>query len=258
LAAAMAVTGLTAAGSARGAEPADIPACSSVAATDIQPRAWTQVAGDEFNGTSVDQTKWGLYSGSGTGGIGTRSPSAISEADGELRITGTGTDPTGATDVSGGMAHQQRPITYGRWEVRMKADEGNGYGQALLLWPDSEKWPQDGELDFVELPHGDRARAFFTIHYGSSNSQDHCYVDGDFSGWHTYMVEWEPDHVSFYLDGSVVYTVTDPAAIPTKPMHLAIQQDMGPFDNWIDAPDENTPDNVVMHVDWARVYQSTD
>ncbi len=57
------------------------------------------------------------------------------------------------------------------------------------------------------------------------------------------------------MNGREVLRVTDPEAIPTRPMHLAIQQDVGPFGtDWIPAADATTPDEVRMQIDWVRIY----
>jgi hypothetical protein len=38
-------------------------------------------------------------------------------------------------------------------------------------------------------------------------------------------------------------------------MHLAIQQDVGPYgDDWIPARNAQTPDSVGFQVDWVRIY----
>jgi hypothetical protein len=40
-------------------------------------------------------------------------------------------------------------------------------------------------------------------------------------------------------------------------MHLVIQQEPGPFGapGWLVAPNSSTPDDVMVHVDWVRVYR---
>ena len=47
---------------------------------------------------------------------------------------------------------------YGRWEARVRSQKGNGYGPVMLLWPDAEDWPEDGEIDIMEIPKGDRTQ----------------------------------------------------------------------------------------------------
>ncbi len=208
---------------------------------------WRLTHHDEFTGTCLDLARWGVYDGPGSGGVGLRRPSAISVGDGELRITARGM-------VSGGLAWVGPATTYGRWEVRMKADRGTGYSAVVLLWPDSDRWPVDGELDFAEISAPNRDRNNFTAHWGIDNSQSSASLVGDFSQWHDYAVEWEPDHVTMFVDGLPIYHTTDPAAIPRAPMHLALQQDVLGGDHGSSVPSVNNPDEVTMHVDWVRMY----
>jgi beta-glucanase (GH16 family) len=92
------------------------------------------------------------------------------------------------------------------------------------------------------------------IHYSSQNKLAGTKVTGDFSQWHTFAMDWLPGRVTWYVDGVKQFETTDRKVIPTSPMHLAIQLDMGPFEEWILAPDETTPAEVSLEVGWVRVY----
>jgi beta-glucanase (GH16 family) len=207
---------------------------------------WRPVGGDEFNGPAVDESAWNAYNSKGAFGNGLRRPEAISQADGLLKITARG-------DVSGGMAHQSGQL-YGRWEFRARTQPGRGFGSAILLWPDSEQFPEDGELDIMEVPGENRDLAHFVVHWSEANKVHGTRVAGDYSQWHTFALEWLPDRITWFVDGVKQYENTDPVVIPTKPMHMTIQLDQGPFQNWIKAPDETTPAEVSLEVDWVRIY----
>lgn len=224
-----------------GAAPLD-PAAASIGSA----RGWPLVADDEFDGDAIDRSHWDVYHGRTTGDVGKQSPSAVSVADGTLQITAHG-------DTSGGLSWDNGQ-TYGRWEARVKVQPAAGYGPVVLLWPDSGKWPQDGEIDFMEVPQPQRTVNHVTVHYGDDNTQDSTSQNGDFSQWHDYAVEWEADHITAWIDGKQVFTTTNAAEIPHGPMHLAIQQDIGPIDDWIPAPDASTPSTVKLDVDWVHVY----
>lgn len=171
---------------------------------------------------------------------------------GSLRLTG-GFDAQGK-DVSGGLGHRLNQ-KYGRWEVRFRADRGAGYSPAVLLWPQTEDWPSDGEIDLAELPRGDRSVGYCFLHNGPGNDIDGCRMDADFQRWHTVAVDWLPDHVTFWLDGVAQKTWQAPSRyIPTtSAMHLALQNDQG-CDGFIQCRNPQTPPRVVMQVDWVRVY----
>jgi beta-glucanase (GH16 family) len=207
---------------------------------------WKRVSGDEFNGSALDEVAWNTYDSEGSFGTGYRRPEAISQSDGLLRITARG-------DVSGGMGHRFGQL-YGRWEFRARTDPGRGFGSAILLWPDSENFPEDGELDIMEVPGENRDLAHFVVHWGAENHVHGTDVKGDFSQWHTFALEWLPDRITWFVDGVKQYENTDRTVIPTKPMHITIQLDQGPKSNWIPARDETTPEELSLEVDWVRIY----
>ncbi len=138
-----------------------------------------------------------------------------------------------------------------------QSDKGRGFGSAILLWPQSERFPQDGEIDIMEVPSETRDRAHFIVHFPGPGGKDKVYgsyaVD-DFSEWHTFAVDWLPDRIVFHVDGVERLRVTDRNIIPKKPMHLCMQFDQGPKKDWIPAPDATTPAAFSLQVDWVRVY----
>jgi beta-glucanase (GH16 family) len=211
--------------------------------TDPGPE-WRRVTTEDFD--SFRPSAWGRYDSVGGFGNGLRRPSAITVSDGLLHITARG-------NVSGGMAHKLGR-TFGRWEFRARTDMGRGFGSAILLWPDSERFPEDGEIDIMEVPSETRDRAHFVVHYGAQNRLYGSYVEDDFSQWHTFAVDWLPDRIVWYVDGVERFRITDRNLIPRNPMHLAIQFDQGPKKDWIRAPDETTPAAFSLQVDWLRVY----
>ena len=92
-------------------------------------------------------------------------------------------------------------MKYGRYSIRFRADSLPGYKTAWLLWPDSESWPNDGEVDFPEgnLAKGSTINAF--AHYASSRGgQDAFPTKTSYAGWHTVTVEWVPGKITFVLD----------------------------------------------------------
>ena len=145
------------------------------------------------------------------------------------------------------MAHKL-DRTYGRWEFRARTDKGRGFGSAILLWPESERFPEDGEIDIMEVPSETRDRAHFIVHFpgpGGSDKVYGSYAEDDFSEWHTFAVDWLPDRIVYYVDGVERFRVTDRNIIPDKPMHLAMQFDQGPKKDWIPAPGRDHSSGVL-------------
>jgi beta-glucanase (GH16 family) len=95
---------------------------------------------------------------------------------------------------------------YGQYTVTAKV-EGNQVGPAALLWPSNDKWPGT-EMDFVEvLPDG---TAYGTAHNGNNGYdwyEGKMYWNVDESQTHTYGINWQPDRVSFTVDGRDAGTV---------------------------------------------------
>ncbi len=212
---------------------------------------WKPSGGDEFNGSTLNEGAWGTYNSEGAFGTGKRRPEAISQSGGNLNITARG-------DVSGGIGHEYGQL-YGRWEFRARTDPGRGFGSAILLWPDSEKFPEDGELDIMEVPGENRDLAHFVIHWSETGEDDQMVgheFAGDYTQWHTFAIEWLPNRVTWFIDGKKRYETTDKTVIPTKPMHLTIQLDQGPKKDWILARDDTTPEEMSLQVDWVRIYKA--
>jgi beta-glucanase (GH16 family) len=157
--------------------------------------------------------------------------------------------------MSGGIG-SRRARKYGRWEVRFRVDRGAGYSAVALLWPQHDTdWPAAGEIDFTEVNKGARTIDHIIVHNGPSNAQQGSLMHADFSQWQTVGVEWEPDHVAFYLDGvRQSFVVTSTAMVPSlTPMHLALQLDQG-CDGWVECRNVQTPPQVEMDVDWVKMY----
>jgi beta-glucanase (GH16 family) len=206
---------------------------------------WMRLTAEDFD--TFREHAWSRYDSVGAFGNGLRRSSAITVSDGLLNVTARG-------NVSGGMAHELGQ-KYGRWEFRARSDKGRGFGSAILLWPDSERFPEDGEIDIMEVPAESRDRAHFILHFGgAANRLYGTHVDEDFSEWHTFALEWLPDRLVWYVDGVERFRVLDPNILPKTSMHLAIQLDQGPKKDWIPAPDATTPAALSLQVDWVQVY----
>ena len=211
---------------------------------------WTMIEHDEFDGDELDEDKWSPYSGKTTDDVGQHDPDNITVSDGTVKLTSR--DDKTSAGMWWKSGHK-----YGRWEARVRSQAGNGYGPVMLLWPESGDWPEDGEIDMMEIPKGDRTKATFTVHWGENNQQDSASATGDFTQWHNFAVEWTPDHIVGYLDGVEFYRNEDGDAQPPGEMHFVLQQDIGPYGNdWIPAPDASTPSEVSFEADWVRVYAS--
>jgi chitodextrinase len=153
-------------------------------------------------------------------------------------------ESTAGDGLSGGNGLQ-----YGRYAVRFTADPLPRYKTAWLLWPDSNTWPRDGEIDFPE-GNLDSNICAFMHHQGatSGGDQDAFCSQTRYTGWHTAVTEWTPSSVKFYLDGTLLGNST--SRIPNTPMHWVLQTETQLSST---APDNSTQGHV--YVDWAAVYR---
>ncbi len=133
--------------------------------------------------------------------------------------------------------------TYGRYSLRFRADPVAGYGLAFLLWPDSEKWPQDGEVDF---PEGQLSRHIQAVahHASPTGGTDPFVLPAGFDAWHVATIEWAPDQLRFLLDGAVVGTST--TRVPSRSMHWVLQTGSDGTD--LPAPDAR----ARIQIDWLE------
>ena len=139
-------------------------------------------------------------------------------------------------------------LEYGRYAIRFKADPMAGYKVAWLLWPDSENWPHDGEIDFPESNLDGTINAFMHHQDGTSSSDQDAYpTNARYSSWHTAVIEWLPTRVTFILDGNVIGNST--ARIPNTPMHWVIQTETALGGS---VPSDSVAGNV--QIDWVAVY----
>lgn len=199
---------------------------------------------DDFGGTAVDTTAWGIYYSPGNGGNGLRRPEAFSLQNGNLVVTATMKD---GVLVSGGMAHL-RNYLYGKFEfrVRAEADSSHGTDAVVLTWPQSENWPTDGENDIFETFSASRDPFSTNIHYSPTNQQYSYVQNADATQWHVMGMEWSPDKLVILRDSVVVYTLLDKAAIAKVPHHLCIQ---------LDAIKPVMTGTTHMYVDWVKIYR---
>jgi hypothetical protein len=212
------------------------------------PKGRQLVFEDDFDGNAVNSTNWSLYNSAGHAGTGLRRPSAFS-TDGQGHLVITAQSVNGQI-VSGGMSNRLNQA-YGLYEFRVRTDPdptGTMSG-VVLTWPASGNWPEDGENDIYETGARANSRDPFGsfVHYGQRNSQRSFVQNADATQWHTMAMDWSPTAIKVYRDGVLVWTLTDPGAIPHVAHHLCIQLDA------LAKRQLATP--VRMYVDYVRIYK---
>lgn len=200
---------------------------------------WNLVWNDEFEGTSLDPSKWDYQTGNGSAygvaGWGnqeeeyyTDSAENSSVGDGTLTITAkkdsryAGSNYTSArlrtvtediVDGKAGKGTALQAAAYGKIEAKMKMPAGDGIWPAFWMLPyDSEygTWATSGELDIMEARGRITNTVCGTIHYGdvwpnnSHDGEDYYFDEGEsIEEYHIYGVEWDPTEIRWLVDGEV-------------------------------------------------------
>jgi beta-glucanase (GH16 family) len=200
---------------------------AAVTPTPVGATAGALVFADEFDGTSLDRTKWGTcyawgscINAGNTGDFANASCNAanhVSEGGGHL-VLRVSADPSTCNGFSkpytAGMV-QSRPSlnrTYGFFEIRARFPDNAvtpGMWPAFWFAPTDLSWPL--EIDVLEN-FGNPANAgkvTQTYHYTSSGQSSTEYFfpnGGKISGWHTYGVDWRAGKIRWLVDGVVTKT----------------------------------------------------
>jgi len=158
-----------------------------------------------------------------------------------------GYEYTSGNITSIGSFHQ----TYGYFEIRAKLAAGSGLHDAFWMLPMDGGWPP--ELDIVEQRGSDPTRVINGVHSGESTTSGTFVVPTAATEFHTYGLDWEPDFLTYYIDGVAVRTVPTPAGLDV-PMYLLAN--LGGGSEWAGKPNSSTPFPAKLQIDYIRAYAS--
>lgn len=244
------------------------------------------VFSDEFNGAQLDLTKWNLEC-DGSGGGNNELEYYIAFPQNHFLQNSNLT----IRAVKGAFLNQQwtsaKLTTKGLFDfqtgyVEFRAKIPNGQGAWPALWAMPKDmiygaWPTSGEIDIMEILGGDPGKLYATLHYGKPwpNQQQIGGVSTATPGtdysqdFHIYAVDWQTDHMDFYIDGAKYFTVnatdatwgtgvqgaassTAPNGWPfNQPFYLIMNLAVGGA--WPGAPDPKYS-SFDFVIDYARVY----
>ncbi|MEV0585014.1 glycoside hydrolase family 16 protein [Nonomuraea sp. NPDC050310] len=194
----------------------------------------------------LDTGKWMVYH-SPTASENPRTGKAVSVSGGVLKITG---GFYGGKDLSGGLA-TRKTQTYGRWEVRFRAEAGAGYTPVALLMASDRG--EHAEIDFAEIIDPKRQGGGIFVHAGDERADKQ--LRADFTRWRTVAVDWLPGRLTFWLDGEKVWDYRGPHVPDGRAMGLALQHDVV-CNQWSPCRGGSTPKTVSMYVDWVKIYRA--
>jgi beta-glucanase (GH16 family) len=269
-----------------GGEPG---ASSTVDATTPAKAGFVALWSDEFKGTALDLAKWS-YTVDDLGGGNhelqyyVALPSNSFIADGNFVLRARKIDYMGRTWTSAKVTTLgTASFTYGYVEARMKVPQGQGMWPAFWMLPKDTTyghWPTSGEIDIMEILGGNPNTLYGTLHYGQPWPKNE-HLSGikvmpagtAFSDdFHVYGVDWQEDHIDWYLDGERYATIkatdkqwqtgaqgsppsTAPGGWPfNKPFYMILNLAVG--GDWPGAPDPALTGGELV-VDYVRAYQRT-
>src|SRR4051812_32289957 len=254
---------------------------SSASAQTHTTLAWS----DEFNGpagSAVDSTKWGFDVGGGGWGNNEReyytntTDNAAMDGAGNLVITAKTSTLKKLRCWYGQCQYTSARILtntkftqkYGRFEARIKIPYGQGIWPAFWMLGDNiatVPWPSCGEIDIMENIGKEPSTVHGTIHgpgYSGANGIGSPYAlpaGQKFSDdFHIYALEWSPNTLRFYVDGSLYRTIVasdtpqGTAWVFDHPFFIIMNVAVG--GGWPGSPDQTTVFPQTMLVDYVRVY----
>jgi len=203
---------------------------ANLTALNPEQSGWKLVWCDEFDHSGPpDASKWNYEQGlvrNGEPQYYTSHPQNVRVDDGKLVLEAQqekflfGRKGKTADYTSGSISTEGRSSwLYGRFEISAKLPPGR------FVWPafwmtgadrQQVRWPKCGEVDIMEY-FGRRAPGVFSsVHFFSQDSKhrDHSSQIGGRivsptlnSEFHIYALEWYPDRLDFYLDGTKYNTI---------------------------------------------------
>lgn len=253
---------------------------------------WKLIWNDEFNGKTLDRTKWDFQIGTGSqyglNGWGNDelqyyTEDNISFEKGKLVIEARKENKNGMGYTSSRIRTVKDDgtdlftTTFGRIEAKIKLPKGDGIWPAFWMLPATDKygvWASSGEIDILEAKGRLPNRTYGNLHFGQPwpgnkyTGDMYKFQEGDFSeDFHIYALEWEPGVLRWYVDENKFYETSnwfgmaldadEPYPYPAPfdaPFYILLNLAVGgTFDDYRSPADYEVP--AKMYVDYVRVYE---
>jgi beta-glucanase (GH16 family) len=230
----------------------------AVAHAQAKPRS--VVWRDDFDGNSLDLTKWqpnwlGANNSSITPPVNGAEascydPGQVSVSGGYLHLQAAERSCTDANgrkySYASGLVNSRAhfTFTYGSLRARVYLPGTTTAQDWPAVWADGiGQWPKTGEMDVLEALNGHDCYHFHSPLGGPGG----CAPMATTAGWHTVGAVWRPGKIVYWYDGKMVGQIS--TGITTSPMFVILNLGMsGTVSPPMKAPAE-------MLVDWVEVKQ---
>ncbi|MGZ3765228.1 MAG: glycoside hydrolase family 16 protein [Mucilaginibacter sp.] len=235
----------------------------TVAVKPIYALVWS----DEFDGTSVDTTKWGYDKGN----LGVNNEKEYYQPQ-NATVTGGNLVITAKKESVGGQPYTSARLTtygkfsqtYGRIEARIKLPVGQGMWPAFWMLGNniaSVSWPQCGELDIMETVNN-QALNYGTMHWNVNGHVSYGNTTPVLTkaDYHLYAIEWDANEIRWYVDDTLYQTGNIKSNINNTgafhlPFFIIVNLAVGGDFPGASVDESLLPEN--MSVDYVRVYKQT-
>ncbi|MEM1446269.1 MAG: glycoside hydrolase family 16 protein [Planctomycetota bacterium] len=230
---------------------------------------WELVFDDDFDGPSVDTSKWLVMDRQDSFNNEKQyyRPEQVTVDNGHLVLTAVN-QPLANKQYRSGLVDSHEQWSHGRFEASIDLPTSQGMWPAFWLLPDTAEvpWPSGGEIDIMENRGSQPGLVSSAYHWGPdffgrqflfdeyTATQPNGQPENFHDSFHTYAVEWEPNELRFEVDGNVYHTITsDQAELFDTPksiiLNLAVGGDFG------GDPNGSTVWPQEMRIDYVRVWQ---
>ncbi len=238
---------------------------------------YTLVWSDEFNGDSIDESKWNFEVGNGNWGWGNgesqyyRSQNA-SIQDGKLIIEARNENYGGFNYTSTRMQTKNKgDWLYGKIKASIKVPSGGGTWPAFWMMPTESVyggWPNSGEIDIMEhygCDNMNENNPFSTVHNSLYNwnggippTSYPLFVEDATTDFHEYELIWTENELNFFINnipvGTYFKTNSGWQQWPyDQEFYIILNLAIG--SHYMACETENSVFPQTMEVDYVRVYQ---
>jgi beta-glucanase (GH16 family) len=236
---------------------------SKTAPPKLERPGWTLTFHDEFDGSTLDTSKWlDRYWHGRTHSNNEQqyyAPDGYEVRDGSLRLIARRREMGGMPYTSGMVCGFDRfAQEYGRFEIRAKFPPGKGMWPAFWLLPADKKWPP--EIDVLEILGHQMTTVHMTNHWKDPATRKNLNEGGKWVGpdfgadFHVFAAEWSKGLIVWYVDGVERFRST--RGVPDGPMYVIANLAVG--GDWPGNPDASTVFPGVMEIDYIRVYKKNE